>query len=73
MVYHIWTSSLYFWICKKSRFALGVKGLKKVLRDMPLGASIICATACVKNLIIIGNCAVFYVTTVIEFSVVQFQ
>ena len=25
MVYHTWTSSLYFWIYKKCRFALGVK------------------------------------------------
>ena len=31
MVYHTWTSSLYFWIYKKCRFALGGKGLKTLI------------------------------------------
>ena len=30
MVYHTWTLSLYFWIYKKCRFALGVKGLQTI-------------------------------------------
>ena len=37
MVYHAWTLSLKSWICRKCCFALGVKGLRSVLKLTTMG------------------------------------